>query len=488
MTSVRLQAAARADHRLPAVRWVNRRSSTRESSVELPDVKPLTALDLPPPCRARCAEAQDRAQSRQIRRVLRGQQGLSDVARSADRGRRLQPRYRARRVRLADRPFRLRQIHGALDGGRPHRSHRWRHRAGWSHGGHRGTGSRHGVPGAQPAALADGTRRTWRWAWSVCFRMSAAAERRDIIEYYLARVGLADAMDRRASELSNGMRQRVGLARAFALSPKLLLLDEPFGMLDALTRWELQEVLMDVWKRSRVTAICVTHDVDEAILLADRVIMMTNGPNARIGTGHAGGPAATAHVAARCSSIRATTNTAANCSASSRSTSTRRPRHEAAANMPRENCEDEAECTDWTTSMPDCCADGVCMLAGTAPPLPAAGSRAHHRGHRRDASCWPMPACDSKAWIRSRSPKTPVRPRCARAWDSRPARPGAPRCWWRAKPSCRCVTNYNSTTNGKTHLSGGGGSGSLRAQPAAAHQHGHRRYHHHPGSPAHRAG
>jgi nitrate/nitrite transport system ATP-binding protein len=115
------------------------------------------------------------------------------------------------------------------------------------------------------------------------FPHAQAAERRDIIEYFLARVGLADAMDRRASELSNGMRQRVGLARAFALSPKLLLLDEPFGMLDALTRWELQEVLMDVWKRSKVTAICVTHDVDEAILLADRVIMMTNGPHARIG-------------------------------------------------------------------------------------------------------------------------------------------------------------------------------------------------------------
>ena len=79
------------------------------------------------------------------------------------------------------------------------------------------------------------------------------------------------------------MSQRVGLARAFALSPKLLLLDEPFGMLDALTRWDLQEVLMDVWRRNRVTAICVTHDVDEAILLADRVVMMTNGPHARIG-------------------------------------------------------------------------------------------------------------------------------------------------------------------------------------------------------------
>jgi nitrate/nitrite transport system ATP-binding protein len=108
-------------------------------------------------------------------------------------------------------------------------------------------------------------------------------ERRDITEYYLARVGLSDALDRRASELSNGMKQRVGLARAFALSPKLLLLDEPFGMLDALTRWELQEVLMEIWQRTRVTAICVTHDVDEAILLADRVVMMTNGPRARIG-------------------------------------------------------------------------------------------------------------------------------------------------------------------------------------------------------------
>ncbi|MBZ0228556.1 MAG: ATP-binding cassette domain-containing protein, partial [Bauldia sp.] len=112
---------------------------------------------------------------------------------------------------------------------------------------------------------------------------ASRTERREIVEHYLARVGLADAMDRRAAELSNGIKQRVGIARAFALSPKLLLLDEPFGMLDSLTRWELQDVLMDVWKRSRVTAICVTHDVDEAILLADRVVMMTNGPNARVG-------------------------------------------------------------------------------------------------------------------------------------------------------------------------------------------------------------
>ncbi|MGV8985363.1 MAG: ABC transporter ATP-binding protein [Cypionkella sp.] len=108
-------------------------------------------------------------------------------------------------------------------------------------------------------------------------------ERQEVVEYYLERVGLADAMDRSASDMSNGMRQRVGIARAFALSPKLLLLDEPFGMLDSLTRWELQEVLMEVWSRTKVTTVCVTHDVDEAILLADRVVMMTNGPRATIG-------------------------------------------------------------------------------------------------------------------------------------------------------------------------------------------------------------
>jgi len=112
---------------------------------------------------------------------------------------------------------------------------------------------------------------------------ASKAEQCDIVDYYLTRVGLGEALDKKAVDLSNGMKQRVGLARAFALSPKLLLLDEPFGMLDALTRWDLQEVLMEVWKRTQVTAICVTHDVDEAILLADRVVMMTNGPHARIG-------------------------------------------------------------------------------------------------------------------------------------------------------------------------------------------------------------
>lgn len=112
---------------------------------------------------------------------------------------------------------------------------------------------------------------------------ASKSERDDIVEYYLTRVGLGDSLRKKAGDMSNGMRQRVGIARAFALSPKLLLLDEPFGMLDSLTRWELQEVLMEVWERTHVTAIVVTHDVDEAILLADRVVMMTNGPHAKIG-------------------------------------------------------------------------------------------------------------------------------------------------------------------------------------------------------------
>jgi nitrate/nitrite transport system ATP-binding protein len=112
---------------------------------------------------------------------------------------------------------------------------------------------------------------------------TSKAERADIVDYYLDRVGLADARDKIAAEMSNGMRQRVGIARAFALSPRLLLLDEPFGMLDSLTRWDLQDVLVETWNRTKVTAIMVTHDVDEAILLADRVVMMTNGPRATIG-------------------------------------------------------------------------------------------------------------------------------------------------------------------------------------------------------------
>jgi nitrate ABC transporter ATP-binding subunit len=109
------------------------------------------------------------------------------------------------------------------------------------------------------------------------------AERRAIATHYLERVGLGDALGRRPPELSLGQCQRVGIARAFALSPKLLLLDEPFGMLDSLTRMELQEVLQDVWSRDRKTALMVTHDVDEALFLSDRIALMTRGPRARVG-------------------------------------------------------------------------------------------------------------------------------------------------------------------------------------------------------------
>ena len=99
----------------------------------------------------------------------------------------------------------------------------------------------------------------------------------------LERVGLGSALHKSPAELSQGMRQRVGLARAFALEPKMLLLDEPFGMLDSLTRLELQDALMEAWSRQRTTALMVTHDVDEAIYLSSRVAMMTSGPGAKLG-------------------------------------------------------------------------------------------------------------------------------------------------------------------------------------------------------------
>jgi len=115
------------------------------------------------------------------------------------------------------------------------------------------------------------------------FYTAASGERHEIAEYYLTVVGLVEAMHKRPSALSQGMRQRCGIARAFALSPKLLLLDEPFGMLDSLTRYELQEVLLDLWQKDQKTALMVTHDVDEALFLSDRVVMMTNGPAATVG-------------------------------------------------------------------------------------------------------------------------------------------------------------------------------------------------------------
>jgi nitrate/nitrite transport system ATP-binding protein len=111
----------------------------------------------------------------------------------------------------------------------------------------------------------------------------SAAERREIVERNLAMVGLAAAAEKFPAELSGGMKQRVAIARALSIRPRLLLLDEPFGALDALTRGNLQEQLMRICQEAGVTTVMVTHDVDEALLLSDRVVMMTNGPEAGIG-------------------------------------------------------------------------------------------------------------------------------------------------------------------------------------------------------------
>ena len=115
------------------------------------------------------------------------------------------------------------------------------------------------------------------------FYSASRTERREIVEYYLTVVGLGDSMHKKPAELSQGMRQRVGIARAFALKPKMLLLDEPFGMLDSLTRYELQQVLIELWRKNKITALMVTHDVDEALFLSDRIVCMTDGPEAEVG-------------------------------------------------------------------------------------------------------------------------------------------------------------------------------------------------------------
>lgn len=112
---------------------------------------------------------------------------------------------------------------------------------------------------------------------------ASKAERKQIVEHSLSVVGLGDAMKKYPSELSGGMQQRVGIARAIALQPKVLLLDEPFGRLDSLTRMELQDVIIDILAKENLTALIVTHDVDEAVFMADRCVMMSNGPKAGVG-------------------------------------------------------------------------------------------------------------------------------------------------------------------------------------------------------------
>lgn len=109
------------------------------------------------------------------------------------------------------------------------------------------------------------------------------AERAAIVEEHLAMVGLTESANKRPSQLSGGMKQRVAIARALAIRPQVLILDEPFGALDAITKEELQEELLQIWREFRVTILMITHDIDEALFLADRLVMMTNGPAANIG-------------------------------------------------------------------------------------------------------------------------------------------------------------------------------------------------------------
>jgi nitrate/nitrite transport system ATP-binding protein len=113
--------------------------------------------------------------------------------------------------------------------------------------------------------------------------IKSRAERRAWTMHNLELVQMAHAKDKRPAEISGGMKQRVGLARALAMEPKVLLLDEPFGALDALTRAHLQDSVMAIHQKLRNTVLMITHDVDEAVLLSDRIVMMTNGPAARIG-------------------------------------------------------------------------------------------------------------------------------------------------------------------------------------------------------------
>jgi len=115
------------------------------------------------------------------------------------------------------------------------------------------------------------------------FPKKSKAEKTKIVHDHLAMVGLTEAADKTPTQLSGGMKQRVAIARALAIRPQVLILDEPFGALDAITKEELQEELLKIWNDYRCTVLMITHDIDEALFLCDRLVMMTNGPAAQIG-------------------------------------------------------------------------------------------------------------------------------------------------------------------------------------------------------------
>ena len=126
-------------------------------------------------------------------------------------------------------------------------------------------------------------RENIRLAVDEVLKNANRAEKISIVNEHLAMVNLTAAADKYPDEISGGMKQRVGIARALAIRPKMLLMDEPFGALDALTRRKLQQQVLDIWENHRQAVMMITHDVDEALLMSDRIVMMTNGPAATIG-------------------------------------------------------------------------------------------------------------------------------------------------------------------------------------------------------------
>jgi nitrate/nitrite transport system ATP-binding protein len=126
-------------------------------------------------------------------------------------------------------------------------------------------------------------RENIRLAVDEVLKNTSRAEKISIVNEHIAMVNLNAAADKYPDEISGGMKQRVGIARALAIRPKMLLMDEPFGALDALTRGKLQRQVLDIWENNRQAVMMITHDVDEAIYMSDRIVLMTNGPAAKIG-------------------------------------------------------------------------------------------------------------------------------------------------------------------------------------------------------------
>lgn len=126
-------------------------------------------------------------------------------------------------------------------------------------------------------------RENIRLAVDEALKNLTVAEKISLVNEHIAMVNLTAAADKYPDEISGGMKQRVGIARALAIQPKMLLMDEPFGALDALTRGKLQKQVLDIWVQNRQAVMMITHDVDEAIYMSDRIVLMTNGPHAKIG-------------------------------------------------------------------------------------------------------------------------------------------------------------------------------------------------------------